>query len=190
MGVKLGRSHWGRNVGWGCLRRIFGSKRDEVTREWRKLHNGDLNDLYSSPRIFRVIKSRRIRWAGYEARMGKRWGAYRVLEEKPEGKRLLRRRRRWWEDNIKMHLQEVGCGGLNWIDLALDRERCLALVNAVVKLRVPKIRGISRLAENPLASQEGLCSMHRLTLRLLMSYIYGAPIRDVSRSHTTTHYSR
>ena len=74
MGVKLGLSYWGRNVGWGCflnrMLRIFGPKRHEVTREWRKLHNEELNDLYSSPSIFRVIKLRIIRWAGHVARMG------------------------------------------------------------------------------------------------------------------------
>jgi hypothetical protein len=85
------------------------------------------------------------------------------LEGKPEGKRPFGRPRRRREDNIKMDLQEVGCGGMDWIDLALDRERWLALVNAVMDLGVPKIRGISRLAENRLASQEGLCSMHVLS---------------------------
>ena len=86
------------------LRRIFGPKRDEVTREWRKLHNGELNDLYCSPNIVRVIKSRRMRWAGNVARMGERRGVYRVLVGKVEGKRPLGRPRRRWEDNIKMNL--------------------------------------------------------------------------------------
>ena len=76
------------------LRRIFGPKRDEVTGEWRKLHNEELNDLYSSPNIVRVIKSRRMRWVGHVARMGERRGVYRVLVGKPEGKRLLGRPRR------------------------------------------------------------------------------------------------
>ena len=93
------------------LRRIFGPKRDKVTGECRKLHHEELNDLYSSPNIVRVIKSRRMRWAGYVERMGERKGVYRVLVEKPEGKRPLGRPRRRWEDNIKMDLQEVGCGG-------------------------------------------------------------------------------
>ena len=90
------------------LRRIFGPKRDEVTQEGRKLHNEELNNLYSSPNIVRVINSRRMRWAGHVAHM--RRGAYRVLVGKPEGKRPLGRRRRRWEDNIKMDLQVLGCG--------------------------------------------------------------------------------
>jgi len=93
------------------LRRVFGPKRDEVTGEWRKLHNEYLNDLYCSPNIVLVIKSRRMRWAGHVARMGEGRGVYRVLVGKPEGKRRLERPRRRWEDNIKMELQEVGCGG-------------------------------------------------------------------------------
>ena len=91
------------------LRGIFGPKRDEVTRDWRKLHNEELNDLYSSPNIVQVIKSRRMRWAGHVARMGEEMGVYRVLVGKPEGKRPLGRPRRRWVDNIIMDLQEVGC---------------------------------------------------------------------------------
>ena len=94
------------------LRRIFGSKRDEVTGEWRKLHNEELNDLYCSPNIFRMIKSRRMRWAEHVARMGERGGVYRVLVGKPEGKRPLGRHRRRWKDNIKMNLQEEVIGGM------------------------------------------------------------------------------
>jgi len=90
------------------LRRIFGPKRDEVTGEWRKLHNDELNYLYSSPNTVRAIKSRIIRWAGHVARMGKKRGVYRVLVGRPEGKRRLGRPRRRWEDNIKMDLREVG----------------------------------------------------------------------------------
>jgi len=81
------------------------SKRDEVTREWRKLHNEELNDLYCSPNIVRVIKSRRMRWAGHVACMGEGRGVYRVLVGKPEGKRPLGRPRRRWEDDIKMDIQ-------------------------------------------------------------------------------------
>jgi len=92
------------------LRRIFGPKRDEVTGKWRKLHNEELNNLYSSPNIVRVIKSRRMRWAGHVARMGERRGVCRILVGKPEGRRLLGRPRRRWEDNIRMDLREVGCG--------------------------------------------------------------------------------
>jgi hypothetical protein len=104
------------------LRRIFGSKRDEVPRERRKLHNEELHYLYSLPNIVRVIKSRRIRWAGYVARMGEERGVYRVLVGKPERKRPLGRPRRRWEDNIRMDLQELGCGGMDWIGLAQDRQ--------------------------------------------------------------------
>jgi hypothetical protein len=91
---------------------------DEVTGEWRKLHNEELNDPYSSPNIVRVIKSRRMRWAGRVARMGERRGVYRVLVEKPEGKRPPGRSRRRWKNNIKMDLQEVGFGGMDCIELA------------------------------------------------------------------------
>ena len=86
------------------LRRIFEPKRDEVTGKWRKLHNEELNDPYTSPSIVRVIKSRRMRWAEHVARMGERRGVYRVLVRKPEGKRPLGRPRRRWEDNIKIGL--------------------------------------------------------------------------------------
>ena len=92
------------------MRRKFGPKRDEVTGEWRKLHNEEVNDLYCSPNIVRMIKSRRMRWAGNVARMGEGRGVYRVLVGKPEEKRPLGRPRHRWEDNIKMGLQEVGWG--------------------------------------------------------------------------------
>jgi len=88
--------------------RVFGPRRDEVTGEWRKLNNEELSDLYSLPNIARVVKSRRMRWAGHVARMGEGIGVYRVLVGKPEGKRPLGRPRRRWQDNIKMDLQEVG----------------------------------------------------------------------------------
>jgi hypothetical protein len=119
------------------LRRIFGTRRDEVTGEWRRLHNEELNDLYCSPNIVRVIKSGRMRWAGHVARMGEERGAYRVLVGKPEGKRSLGRPRRRWVDNIGMDLHEVGCGYVDWIGLAQDRNRWRTLVNAVMNLRVP-----------------------------------------------------
>jgi hypothetical protein len=119
------------------LRGIFGLRRDEVTGEWRILHNEELNDLYSSPNIMWVIKSRRMRWAGYVARMGEERGMYRVLVGKPEERRTLERPRRRWVDNIRMDLQEVGCGYMNWIGLAQDRDRWRTLVSAVTNLRVP-----------------------------------------------------
>jgi hypothetical protein len=90
------------------LRRVFVPKSDEVTGEWRKLHNEELNDLYSLPNIVRVVKARRMRWAGHVARMGENRGVHRVLVGKPEGKRPLGRPRHRWEDNIKMNLKEVG----------------------------------------------------------------------------------
>jgi hypothetical protein len=89
------------------LRGIIGAKRDGVTWEWRRLHNEELNDLYSSPNIIRVIKLRRMRWAGHVARIGEGRGAYRALVGKPEGRRPLGRPRNRWEDNIKMDLQEM-----------------------------------------------------------------------------------
>jgi hypothetical protein len=94
------------------LRRIFGPKRDEVTGEWRKLHNGELHNLYSSPDIIRQNKSRRMRWAGHVARMGEGRNVYRVLVAKPEGKRRLERPRYRWVDGIKMDLREIGWGGV------------------------------------------------------------------------------
>ena len=119
------------------LRKIFGPRRDEVTGEWRILHNEELNDLYSSPNIVRVIKSRRMRWAGHVARMGEKSGVYRVLLGKPEGRRPLGRPRRRWAENIRMELQEVGCVYMDWIGLAQDRDRWRTLVSAVMNLRVP-----------------------------------------------------
>ena len=103
-------------------RRIFGPRSEEVTGEWRRLHNEELNDLYSSPNILRVIKSRRMRWAGRVARIGEKRVVYRVLVGKPEGKRPLGRPRRRWVDNIRMDLQEVGCGYNNWFGRAQDRD--------------------------------------------------------------------
>jgi len=116
------------------LRRIFGPKRDEVTGERRKLHNEELNDLYFSPNIVRVVKSRRMGWAGHLARRGETRGIYRVLVGKPEGKRPLGRPRRRWEDSIK---EEVGCGGGDLLELVQDRDRWRALVTEVMNLRVP-----------------------------------------------------
>ena len=118
------------------LRRIFGPKRNKTTGEWRKLHNDGLNDLYASPNIFRVIKSRRVKWSGHVARMGERRDVYRVLVGKPEGKRPLGRPWRRWDDNMKINLQDVGCGGMDCIELAQDREGWRTLVNVVMSPRV------------------------------------------------------
>jgi len=102
-----------------------------------RLHNEELNALCSSPNIVRVIKSKRMRWAGHVARMGEERGVYRVLVGKPEGKRSLRRPRRRWVDNIRMDLPEVKCGYMDWIGLAQDRDRWRTLVSAVMNIRVP-----------------------------------------------------
>ena len=119
------------------LRRKFGPEGDEVTGEWLKLHNEELNDLYS-PIIVRVIKSRRMTWARHVPRMGESRGVYRFLSGKTEGKRPFVRSRHRWDDNIKMDLQEVGCGGMDWMGLAQDGDRWRAPVKAVINLRIPK----------------------------------------------------
>ena len=118
------------------LSRIFGPRRDEVTGEWIKLHDEELHDLYCSPITIQVIKLRRMRWVGKVACMGDRRSTYWVLAGKPEGRPFGRPRQRW-EDNINMAFQEVGCGGMDWIELAQDRDWWRVLVNAVMNLRVP-----------------------------------------------------
>ena len=118
------------------LRRIFGPRRDEVTGECRRMHNEELNDLYCSPNIVRVIKSR-MRWAVNVARLGEQREVYRVLLGKPEGRRLLGRPTPRWVDNIRMDLQEVGCGYMDWIGLVQNRDRWCTLVSAIMNLRVP-----------------------------------------------------
>jgi hypothetical protein len=117
------------------LRRIFGPKRDEVTGGWRELHNEELHGMYSSPSIVRVIKARRMRWAGHVERMGEMRGAYDILVGRPEGRRPLGRPRRRWEDNIKIDLREIGFGDVDWIHWAQDRDRWRALVNESVHLQ-------------------------------------------------------
>jgi hypothetical protein len=127
------------------LRRIFGPERDEVTGHWRKLHSGELHNLYLSPDIIRQIKSRIMRWAGHVARMVEGRNVYRVLVGKPEGKRPLGRPRHKWKDGISMNIREIGWGGVEWIHLAQDRDRWRAVVNAVMNLRVlaPRILLVS-----------------------------------------------
>jgi len=112
-------------------------KKYKVKGDWRRLHKEELNDLYSSPNIVRAIKSRRMRWAGLVARMGEERGVYRVLVGKPVGRRPLGRPRCRWVDNIRMDLQEVGCGHVDWIWLAQDKDRWRTLVSAVMNLGVP-----------------------------------------------------
>jgi hypothetical protein len=118
------------------LRRIFGPKRDKVTGKWRKLHNEELHNLYSSPDIIRQVKSRGMRWAGHVARMGEERKVYKVLVGKPEGKRPLGSPRRRWEDGIRMDLREIGLGRVDWIRLSQDRDRWRSVVSAVMNLRV------------------------------------------------------
>jgi hypothetical protein len=132
----LGEEHRLRVFENRVLRKIFGPKREEDGL-WRKLHNNELHDLYSSPNIVRVIKSRRMRWAEHVARMGEGRGAYRVLVGRPEGKRPLGRPRRRWEDNIKLDLRDMLISGTNWIQLAQDRVQWRAFANTVVDLRDP-----------------------------------------------------
>jgi hypothetical protein len=119
------------------LRRIFGPKGNGVTGGWRKLHNEELHNLYSSPSIIRIIKSRRMRWAGHVARMGEKKNVYMLLVGKPEGKRPLGRTRRRWIDNIKMDLLEIRLSVVDWIGLDQDRYSWRALVKSVMNLRVP-----------------------------------------------------
>jgi hypothetical protein len=117
--------------------RLFGPKSDGVTGGWKKLHNEELHNLYSSPSIIRIIKWRRMRWAGHVARMGENKNVYRILVGKPEGKSPLGRPRRRWIDNIKMDVLEIGLNVVDWIGLAQDRYRWRALVISVMNLLVP-----------------------------------------------------
>ena len=118
------------------LRRIFGPKRDE-NGEWSRLHNEELHSLYPSPNIVKVIKSRRLRWAGHVARMEKGRSAFKILTGKPTGKRPLGRLRRRWEDNIRMNLEEMSINEGNWVDSVHDRGCWSALVNVALNLGVP-----------------------------------------------------
>jgi hypothetical protein len=117
------------------LRWIFGPRRG-ADGSWRKLHNDELHNLYSSPNIVRVIKSRKLRWVGHVTRMEEGKGVYRVLVGEPEAKRPLGRPGRRWENNIKLHLREIGIDGANWICLAQDRVQWRAFGNAVTNLWV------------------------------------------------------
>jgi hypothetical protein len=135
--LALREEHRLRVFGNRVLRRIFGPKGDEVTGEWRELHNEELRDLYSSQSIIRMIKSRRMGWARHVTRMGEERNPYRLLMGKPEGRRPLGRPRRRWVDNIRIDLGEMGWGDVDWIGLAQDRNRWRALVKAVMNLRLP-----------------------------------------------------
>jgi hypothetical protein len=118
------------------LRRIFGPERDEVKGDWRKLQNEERHNLYSLPNIIRMIKSRKMRWAGHVARMGAKRNAYIILVGKPERKGPLGRPRRRWVGNIKIDLREIEWNGVDWIDVIQDRDLRRALVNTVMNLRV------------------------------------------------------
>jgi hypothetical protein len=118
------------------LRRIFGPKRDEVTGDWRNLHNEELHHLYSSPDIIRQVKSRRMRWTGHVVRIREDRKVYKVMVGKSEGKRPLGRPRCRWEDGIRMVLREIGLGCVDLIGMAQDRDRWRAVVSAVMNLRV------------------------------------------------------
>jgi hypothetical protein len=118
------------------LRRIFGPKRDEVIGGWRGLHNEELHNLYSSPSIIRMIKSRRMKWTELAVHVREKRNAYMVLVGRPEGNGLLEGPRRTWENNIKMDLRGIRLNGMDWIDLAQDRDQCRALVNMIMNFRV------------------------------------------------------
>jgi hypothetical protein len=119
------------------LRRIFEVKGDEVAEGCRKEHNEDLHNLYSSPSIIRMLKSRQMRWAGHVGEWEEKRNAYRILVGKPEGKRPLGRPSCTWVEDIKINLREIGRGGMNWIDVDQDRDQWRAFVNMVMNLHVP-----------------------------------------------------
>jgi hypothetical protein len=116
---------------------VFLSHSDEAIGDRRKLHNEELHNLYCSPSIIRIIKLRRMRWAGHVACMGEKRSAYRILVGKPERKRPLGRPRRRWEDNIRMDLRQIGWSGMDWIEVTQDRDQWRGLVNTIMNLRVP-----------------------------------------------------
>jgi hypothetical protein len=118
-------------------RRISGPKRDEIIRGWTNLHNEELHNLYSLPNIIRMIKPRKMRWAGQVPRTGEKRNAFRVLAGKPEGIKPLGKPRHRWEDDIIIDLREIGWGGTDWIILAQDRGQWQAPVNMVMNLQVP-----------------------------------------------------
>jgi hypothetical protein len=154
------------------LRRIFGPKRDEVTGGCRNLHNEELHNLYSSPSIIRIIKSRRMRWAVHVAQMGEKRNVYRLLVGKPEGRRPLGRPRRRWIDNIKIDLLEIGLSVVDWIGLAQDRYRWRAVVNVVMNVQFPQMLGNYRVAAQLLASRVEFSSTESVSrLVSLPSYL-------------------
>jgi hypothetical protein len=159
------------------LRRLFGPKRDEVTGEWRELHNEELCNLYSLPSIIRIINSRRMRWAGHVARIGKKWNACRLLVGKAEGKRQPGRLKRRWVDNIRMDVEQVGWGNVNWIDLAQDRNRWRALVNSVLSFRIPQNAG-KLLGGLTAGGHSSIAQLHRGS-QLVNNYIHCRPMNTI-----------
>ena len=152
MGVKLGRWHWGRNVGWGCLRigcwgEYLGLRGTKWQGNGEKLHNEELSNLYSLPNIVRMAKSRRMRWAGHVARMGQGRGVYRVMVGKSERKRPLGRPRRRWEDNVKKWEGVLGTGW-SWLRIGTG---CGHLWVRWWTYGYHKMRGISWLAAEPVS---------------------------------------
>jgi hypothetical protein len=141
MGMKLCLSHTEEKHGLRVfenrvLRRTFGDKREEVVGGWRRLHNKELHNLYASPYVIRVINSRRMRWAGHVTRMGEIRNSYKILIEKPEGKRPLWRPRRRWEHNIRMDHREMWLKGVDWIHLPQDGDKWQGAGNTILNLRV------------------------------------------------------
>jgi hypothetical protein len=118
------------------MRKIFGPKGEEVVRGWRRLYNEDLHNLYASPNIIRVIRSRNMRWAGHVANMGEMRNSYKSLVGKPEGRRPHGRPRHRWED-IRMNHREIWCESVHWINLAQVRDQWQAAVNMVMNLHIP-----------------------------------------------------
>jgi hypothetical protein len=119
------------------LRRIVRPKREEVAEDWLRLRNEELHNLYTSPNIIRVVKSRRVRWAGYVTRMGETKSACSILFVKPEGKRSLGTHRRRWEGSIRMHLKEIGLECLDFIRHSQNRDQWRGLLNTIMNLQVP-----------------------------------------------------
>jgi hypothetical protein len=154
------------------LRRIFGPKRNEVTGGWRKVHNDELQDLHSLPRISRIIKSRSIRLAGHVARMGEKKNVYKLLVRKPEGKRHLGRPKRRRIDNVTMDLLEISLSVVDWIGLVQNRYMWRALVNAVMNLRVPYNAG-KLLSGSQLVASRVVFSSKRLvhSIRMLFQWL-------------------
>ena len=153
------------------LRRIFGPERDEVTDEWRILHNYEIYDLYSSPDIVRVIKSRKMRWTGHVARIWEMRGAYRAVVGRPEGKRPLGRPGCRWKDNIKIYLQEWDGGGGHGLDwCGQNRDRWRGVLKAVMNLRFPDNAGNFLTSWEPVSFSRNTV-LHGVSLLTLLANV-------------------